>query len=195
VKIQCAPTARWYATSWLLIALLFTAIGVLFLIAAWPDPVAFVLAAGFTIAAGVIVAVALRACLTHVTIRANSDGICLDAPAYFTRPVTIPREKIYGAFFGTRPLTGPGSARHTALVISFPRTNLGIRFTDDLQLPEARAGWSALVNNAFLRPRGNSCLVPAPGTLTRGILIRVDKPQDVASQLAQLLRVDTGAIW
>lgn len=87
-----------------------------------------------------------RACMTPVAIHATSEVLTLHAPAYFRHPVTIPKQHIYGIFFGTQPCSDPGSARHAALVLTLPRTNLGIRFTHDLNIAQARPLWSAVVN-------------------------------------------------
>lgn len=195
MTIECAPTSRWFGLTLALPALILLVLGVLVLAVAGSDAVGLVIGTmSVVVGAGIIIVVA-RACLAHVSLTATTEALTLDAPAYFREPVTIPREQLYGAFFGTRPLLGPASARHTALVISLPRTNLGVRFTEDLYIPEARPVWSTLVNNTVLHPRGNSTLVPAPDKKTRGILVRVHHPEETARELAQLMKIDTGPIW
>lgn len=180
-----------------MVALAFVSLGALFPLASGFDAAALGIGA-IMLALGLgILAIVGRACLTHVTIAATGEALTVDAPAYFREPVTIPKEEIYGVFFGTRPLIGPASARHTALVVSLPRSNLGIRFKDDRRIAEARPLWSALINDGWFRMGGrsnNSTLVPSPGQSIRGILVRVDHPEAAARALADLLNTDTGAI-
>jgi hypothetical protein len=192
VTIECRPTSRWYALFWGLIAMVMIAAGIAF---ADPSGGLGILIAVLLTGLGLgIIVVFLRASLTPVRLAATPDGVTVNAPAFFREAITLPKDRIYGVFFGARPLSGPASARHNALVISMPRTNLGIRFVEDLYLPEARPFWSTLVNNAFLQPRGNTTPVPAPTKASRGLLIHVDRPETVAQELAQLLDVDTGPI-
>lgn len=195
VTIECRPTSRLYALFWGLIAVVMMAAGVSFAVADPSDGVGLAIAVLLMgLGLGIIV-VFLRASLTPVRLVATADGVTVNASAFFREAATFPRDRICGVFFGARPLTGPASARHSALVISMPRTNLGIRFVEDLDLPEARSLWSTLVNNAFLRPRGNTTPVPAPTKTSRGLLVCVDCPEAVAHELAKLLNVDSGPIW
>lgn len=195
MTIECVPTSRWFGLILVFPALLLLAVGVLFLVVAGTDAVGLVIGTLSVGAGAGLTFVVARACLSPVTVTATAEALTLYAPAYFREAVTVPTEQLYGFFFGTRPRVGSASAQHTALVISLPRTNLGVRFTEDLYIREARPIWSAVVNNTLLHPRGNSTLVPAPDKTTRGILVRVHHPEETARALAQLMNVDTGPIW
>lgn len=198
MTIGCAPTSRWYGAFLAVVALVFVSLGVLFPLASGFDGAGLGIGA-ILLALGVgILAAVGRACFTHVTISATDETLTLDAPAYFREPLTIPRAEIYGIFVGTRPMIGPASSRHSALVVSLPRTNLGIRFKEDRCIVQARPLWSTLVNDVWFKMGGrnnNSTPVPSPKQSTRGILVRVNHPEEAARSLAELLNTDTGAIW
>ena len=124
MTVECARTSRWFALLLALPALLVLGVGGLFLGIGGSDGVALVIGTLCVLIGLGTASVILRACLTHVTMTATSGELTIDAPAYFRAPVRIPREQINGAYFGTMLLLGSASARHVALVISWPITNL-----------------------------------------------------------------------
>lgn len=194
LSVSAAPTAAWYGLLWFVPATVCIVGGLLLVWAAGADGVG-VLALSFVAYGALIVAVMIRACTSRTTLLVTADHVTVHSPAYFRGPVVIPRHQIMGCYYGTRPLLGSASSRHAALVLSFPRTNLGIRFNEDSVLPQARPAWSAVLNNLFLRPRGNSTLVPAHRVPVRGLLVHVTNPEHTARELAKTLGVDTGQVW
>lgn len=141
VTIECARTARWYATLWALPALVMLGVSTLFAGSEVVGLLTGTLLSGMGVA---LLAMALRACLTPLTLTATPDELTVRAAPYFREPVTIGRDRIEGDYFGTRPSAGTVSARHTALVISMPEPiGAGMEMTSGKPSRSLRPGWTS----------------------------------------------------